>query len=95
LFTPSDAVLLSDQEERIKMVNSGEKHSFILTNRGRLFGIGVNDFGQVGVGNVTSFLSTIQTTERNINKVRRIGMKMDDCGIFSDTNGKDFENYSH
>ena len=59
VFTASDAVLMSDKDERIKMIDSGEKHAFVLTNKGRLFGIGGNDVGQVGIGNVTSFLTNI------------------------------------
>nr|CAG4715473.1 unnamed protein product [Naegleria fowleri] len=72
VFTASDAILFSDREERIKMIDAGEKHAFVLTNKGRLFGIGCNDVGQVGVGNVTSFLVNIpegSTSKQMMEKV--------------------------
>ncbi|EFC35755.1 predicted protein [Naegleria gruberi] len=47
------------KDERIKQISSGEKHSFLLTSKGKLYGIGMNEFGQVGVGNVSSFLQNL------------------------------------
>lgn len=52
--------------ESIAQVFCGHNHTILLTNKGHLWGVGINDNGQLGLGNVRGKSQFIQIPVRNL-----------------------------